>query len=159
MGKRRFRFVQKKSQPSYPTLEAFDGGRRQFLQQIGGALLGAGALAAGLSACGDRSVGGDPDMTQPPQGVAPVPDARVDTGADTRPLEPDGQPLAGVPRAPDAQVDARRPAPDAEMPTPGVAPLPPAQKDLGPVEPDGLMWAGDRPGPPSKLDGGSCPVP
>jgi hypothetical protein len=144
MSKRRFRPGRTKARPDYPTLELFDRGRREFLQRLGGTLLGAGALAAGLAACGDRAVTEGPDS---------------------------GQPLAGEPPQPDAEIDGIVPQPDVEGPTMGVAPLPPSKKDAGPEWPvdgeppppdarlDQEFWAGGKPGPPSQGDGGSCPNP
>ena len=127
-GKREFRQQGQPDEPAYPGLREFDKSRRRFLAQLGGALLGAGALGALLSACGDRAVGDDPD---PPQGVAPAMDARVDTrpqvqvhelGGMAPPMEarvdrslPDMPQLGGVPRMMDAQIDVL-PAPDAGPP-------------------------------------------
>lgn len=144
MSKRRFRPGREKARPDYPTLETFDRGRREFLQRLGGTLLGAGALAAGLAACGDRAVKGEPDS---------------------------GQPLAGEPPQPDAGIDAFVPEPDLDPGPMGVAPLPPSQQDAGPewgvdgdpMQPDARIdqesWAGGKPGPPAQGDGGSCPNP
>jgi hypothetical protein len=129
-GKREFRRQSQPDKPEYPELEEFDRGRRRFFAQLGGALLGATALGTLLSACGDRAVGEDPEI-DPPQGTAPVMDARVDTrphvhvqelGGVAPPMEarvdrsrPDmPQTYAGVPRMMDAQLDVL--APDAGPP-------------------------------------------
>lgn len=145
MTKRRFRGLPRQPKaPCYPTLDDFDNGRREFLTRLGGALLGAGALAAGLAACGDgRAVGGEPD-----QGV-----------------------MMGEPVPPDARVDTTPPKPDGEFLSGGAPPMP-AERDLGPRWPvdgdvdqpdaridDSGFWAGGKPGPGAKLDGGSCPNP
>ena len=127
-GKREFRRQSPPDRPAYPELPEFDTTRRRFLAQLGGALLGAGALGALLSACGDRTVGeDDPDINQP-QGVQRRMDARVDTephvhvhelGGIAPPMEarvdrsPDMPQLGGVPRMMDAQIDL---APDAGPP-------------------------------------------
>jgi hypothetical protein len=146
VSKRRFRAPHREPGiPSYPTLESFDqSGRREFLARLGGALLGAGALASGLAACGDgRAVRGQPD-----QGV-----------------------MMGEPVPPDARADLKPPEPDGEILS-GGAPQMPAEPDLGPRwgvdgdvdQPDAQIddsgfWAGSKPGPGAELDGGSCPNP
>jgi len=119
--------------PTYPTLESFE--RRDFLARLGGALLGAGALAT-LAGCGDRAVA--PDISTLAGDPMP-PDAAVDA------LSPDEQ----VPEPPES----------------GVAPQPPSKKDAGPewgvdgdpAQPDAQIddasfWSGGKPGP--DLDGG-----
>jgi hypothetical protein len=122
MGKRRFRAA-RSTAADYPTLDAFDAGRRRFLAGLGG-LLGAGALAA----CGSRAVratdGGGSAEGSPPSkpdqgprwpvdGDVDQPDARVDTS----PWVPGEAPQ------PDAQLDS--------MGMSGGAPQPPAQLDAG----------------------------
>jgi hypothetical protein len=143
MNKRHFR--QRPSaqgeRPSYPTTESFErSDRRRFLARLGGTLLGAGALASGLAACGGRSVKTEPDQGHM-MGEAPQPDAGVDT------LKPDAL-------EPDMTIEG------------GVAPPPPAPADAGPewtvegdvTQPDAavdsISWAGGKPGPGTKLDGG-----
>jgi hypothetical protein len=139
MNKRRFRQRPEApaERPAYPTTETFErSDRRRFLARLGGTLLGAGALASGLAACGGRSV-----KTEPDQGH-----------------------LMGEPMQPDAGVDALDP--DLEIES-GVAPPLPAPADAGPewtvegdvTQPDAaidsnLGWAGGKPGPGTKLDGG-----
>jgi len=77
MPKRSFRTAARPARdvaPSYPTTDDFDGDRRSFLVKLGGALLGAGVLAA----CGGRPVAATPDGATPLGGEAPQPDSRVD---------------------------------------------------------------------------------
>ena len=135
----------------YPTLEEFDGSRREFLARFGAAVLGAGMLGSVLSACGDRMVNQQPDQGMvaggapppdakadtaqpplPPDGEAPLPDAKID--------EPDGMVAGGAP-APDAKIDTpeasmgKRTPPDAGIDlqaSPGFAPLPDAKVDPSP---------------------------
>jgi hypothetical protein len=97
MPKRAFRSTQKttaEDTPAYPTLDSFDDSRRRFLVRLGGALLGAGALAA----CGGRPVNHAPDSGQVLGGEAPQPDSRVDQKP-----EP---PLSGGAPQPPAKMDA-----------------------------------------------------
>ncbi len=125
MDKRGFRQTQQPSvdRPGYPTLDTFDASRRRFLARLGAAVVGAGIGATLLPACGDgRTVGGDPDAFPPPQGVAPMPDAQLDT----RPPEPDGMIAGGAPM-PDAQLDTQPWQPDGMEG--GVAPMPDAKVD------------------------------
>ncbi len=79
---------------SYPTLDEFESGRREFLARLGATVLGAGGLAAALAGCGDRTVkhGQDTDLGRM-AGVAPMPDVSV---------------TAGEPPAPDAELDSYR---------------------------------------------------
>lgn len=137
----------------YPTLEEFDGSRRDFLSRFGAAVLGAGMLGSVLSACGDRMVGQEPDLGTPPPGGAPAPDAKIDTQQppippdgeaplpDAKIDEPDGMVAGGAP-APDAKIDTKPEAPmgkqtppDAmidQQASPGFAPMPDAQVDPKP---------------------------
>lgn len=141
MDKRAFRRSEPGDVPArYPTLDEFDSGRRRFLGQLGAALLGAGGLAAGLTACGGRQVSQAPD-TSLLQGDKPGPDARLDepdyqlsgggtaqpdAGADTGPWGPEAGQLEGDVAGPDARVDEA----DAELnPTPGYAPVMDARID------------------------------
>ena len=147
MSKRRFRVSTRDTaqSPTYPTLEVFDQGRREFLAQLGGTLLGASVLASGLAACGGRALPAGPDG---------------------------GETLQGEPVPPDSRIDGLVPQTDVEPPLSGGAPPPPARMDLGPEstidgdpkQPDAridddMHWAGGKPGPGAKLDGGSCPNP
>jgi hypothetical protein len=111
--------------PSYPTLNAFDEGRRSALRRIGGTLLGLGSLGALLGACGDRPLHTEPDQGVGPAGVAPLPDSRIDQG---RPEVPDA--TGGVAPPPDARID-QHPPPDAEpdWPMAGVPRMPDAEID------------------------------
>lgn len=111
--------------PSYPTLKAFDDGRRSALRRIGAAVLGLGSLGALLSACGDRALHTEPDQGVGPAGVAPLPDSRIDQ---ERPEVPDA--TGGVAPPPDARID-QRPPPDAEpdWPMGGVPRMPDAGID------------------------------
>lgn len=149
MSKRLFRSQRapEKEPASYPTLDEFDQGRRDFLTRLGATVLGAGSLAAALSGCGERQLVGElkpdthkhqhdggvapqPDMEPPSPGGAPAPDARVDGHMDGDPAQPDsridhyedGGHMGGAPRPPDAQIDQ----PQA---TPGKAPAPDAKTD------------------------------
>lgn len=146
MSKRAFRRSEPGEVPArYPTLDEFDSGRRRFLGQLGAVLLGAGGLAAGLTACGNRPVGLTPDASQL-QGDKAGPDARVDqevvrepdyqlsgggtaqpdAGADRGPGGPEAGQLEGDVAGPDARVDEA----DAELnPTPGYAPVMDARID------------------------------
>ncbi len=110
--------------PKYPTLEGFDKSRRAFLSKLGLAVLGAGTLAAGLSACGgERVVSSKPDLGMGPAGVAPMPDATIDSRrskpVDGEPPMPDARVesdlggIGGSAPMPDAQVD--KPTPDASV--------------------------------------------
>lgn len=157
MSKKQFRqrTVPRSRDADYPTLEQFDSGRRDFLARFGAAVLGAGVLGSVLSACGDRSVGDQPDAgTSTPPGGAPAPDAQIDTrpwhesGAAPSPdaaiEEPDGM-LAGGAPAPDAKLDTTKPpeatmgkrtppdaAIDQQQASPGFAPMPDAKVDPKP---------------------------
>jgi hypothetical protein len=130
MAKRTFRpqATPSTSTPSYPDHQQFDSGRRDFLWRLGAALLGAGAVSSGIlsaTGCGDRAVGDD-EPPEPPQGVAPAPDSRIDQRVVMRDS-------AGVGPQPDALIDQPR-LPDASG---GVAPQPDAGIDgLTPVAPD-----------------------
>lgn len=123
--------------PDYPTLDRFEHNRRDFMVRLGGALLGAGALGAGLAACDDRALTQEPDGHL--AGAAPVPDARVDqSGPSGAAPSPDaGVDLtieSGAAPSPDAQIDATMTGgkigpPDAQIdkkdvnePSPGFAP-------------------------------------
>lgn len=126
MSKRSFRSSRAAAppDPEYPTLQRFDEGRRSFLRQLGGAVLGLGVLGAGLAACDGRPVKTEPDADLPPgvprapdagidgtigpDGSAPVPDAKIDHGA-----------IAGGAPAPDAEVDKT----DLDLPD-GLPPAP-----------------------------------
>jgi hypothetical protein len=130
--------------PKYPTLEGFDGSRRSFLGKLGMAFLGAGTLAAGLSACGgERVVGGKPDQGVGPAGAAPMPDAKVDT---TRQFNDIG--LSGAAPMPDARVES-----DLGN-IAGGAPMPDAKVDK-PKHDMGFGPAGDAPMPDARVDGGN----
>jgi hypothetical protein len=147
MSKRGFRSnvaaPKKKDNPDYPTLERFDGSRRSFLSKLGLAFLGAGTLAAGLSACGgERVVGSHPDQGVGPAGAAPMPDAEVDSirhlndvglsGAAPMPdsrVESDLGHIAGGAPMPDAKVD--KPKADMGFGPAGDAPMPDARVDAG----------------------------
>jgi hypothetical protein len=146
MSKRLFRKKPKKDEPAYPTLDTFDQGRRSFLLRLGAAALGAGTMAS-LAACGNRAVknlpdgGAEPDgevWIDPPDGVAPLPDARIDPDMtieggvapmpdakiDTKPPEPDGWITMGEPPMPDAKIDTK-----PDPPAPGYAPVMDARID------------------------------
>ncbi len=124
--------ARREAPPTYPTLDDPDHGRRHFLVKLGGALLGAGALAA----CGGRSVQTQTDAGREPApphnmgGALPM-DARVDQ----QPV-PDGrqpEPPDGQPQQPDAAIDGKAPEPT-----------------LGKMRPpDALI----------DCDGGDCPAP
>lgn len=137
----------------YPTLEQFEGSRRDFLARFGAAVLSAGMLGSVLSACGDRMIGAEPDLGPPPLGGAPAPDAKIDT--QQPPFPPDGEAplpdakidepagmLAGGAPAPDAKIDTKpeapmgkRTPPDAmidQQASPGFAPMPDAKTDPKP---------------------------
>ena len=122
----------------YPTLEEFDGSRRDFIARFGAAVLGASVLGSVLSACGDRLVGEDPDLGNPPGG-APSPDAKIDSQP---PVPPDG--AAPMPDAkidePDGVMAGGAPMPDAQIDqqlNPGFAPMPDAKIDTAPQSPMG----------------------
>lgn len=85
-SKRRFRgAAATQPRPSYPTHDAFEPSRREFLGRLG-ALLGAGALAALLPACGDRAVGDDPPPDMNTMGGKPdMMPAPADVGPELRP--------------------------------------------------------------------------
>lgn len=169
MSKRRFRSAPSTSEPDYPTLESFDRGRRDFLARLGGAILGAGALGAGLAACGDRDpVNLDPDhgatggVARPPDagadvvtwedGYTPEPDARIDRPDGEAPMPDAGVdigPTQGLVPPPDARADS--------WGTGGVPRLPDAsgdKRDLG-----GPAGVAPMPDAGCDDDGGSCPVP
>jgi len=136
MSKRRFRTAPPRLEPAYPTTEIFErSGRRDFLTRLGGALLGAGAIATGLAACGSRAVG-DPDLNVM-MGDPAQPDAGIDALINVHP--PGTAPLM-VDAGPEWGVDGDVAQPDAAID-------------------DGMWWAGGKPGPGTKLDGGSCPNP
>jgi hypothetical protein len=108
-SKRQFRKADPPRRPAYPELRSFDAGRRDFLARLGGALLGAGALGALLSACGGRAVGdepeGEPTSTRD-MGVAPRMDSRLDT------RQPPVHELGGAAPPMDARLDVRPPSSD-----------------------------------------------
>jgi len=97
MAKRTFRpSSDSPDDPRYPRLDDPDHGRRSFLVKLGGALLGAGALAA----CGGRPVNTAPDAGKQPVppvnmgGALPM-DARADQQPapdQQQPEPPDGLP-------------------------------------------------------------------
>jgi len=170
MEKRRFRSVPpapREDTPSYPTLDEFDrASRRGFLARLGAALVGAGGLAV-LGACGERRVGGGPDLG-PTMGKQVPPDARVDVRGDGGSLDPDVGPEGGVARPLDARADrlpppepdahilaGDAPGPDARVdeqvpdPSPGFAPVMDARVDEEPT-------MGKRTPPGARIDGGSC---
>lgn len=145
MPKRAFRSTQKKTAddtPAYPTTDTFDDGRRRFLVRLGGALLGAGALAA----CGGRPVNHAPDGGLVLGGGAPQPDSRVDQKPE--------QPLAGEAPQPPAKIDA---AAGPEWGVDGDVTQPDAAVD----KKDFTATPGFAPQPDAAVDcdGGSCPNP
>lgn len=151
MSKKLFRSPKRTAEPvapSYPNLEQFDRGRRDFLSQFGAAVLGAGALGTLLSACGDRpAVNAQPDQGMV-AGGAPAPDAKIDT----RPP----QPPDGAAPAPDARIDK----PDQKVKYPdgniaGGAPAPDAMID----KPDQQASPGFAPPMDAAIDDGECPAP
>lgn len=145
MTKRLFRKSTQPKRTDSPTYPTFDSGRRQFLARLGAVVVGVGAGASLLSACGDgRAIGSEPDLGGP-AGAAPLPDAEID-----RP--PDGMETGGVARVPDAEID--RP-PDG-MEIGGVAPPPDAAIDK--PEPDLIAAPGYAPVMDAAVDG-KCPNP
>ncbi len=76
MSKRLFRPRQKDDSAHYPTIEEFDQNRRTFFSHLGAVLMGSLLISGALIGCEAESQG--------PAGIAPAPDARIDT-IDARP--------------------------------------------------------------------------
>jgi len=130
MTKRLFRKSKQPTQTDSPTYPTLDRGRRQVLARLGAVVVGVGAGASLLSACGDgRAIHAEPDLGGP-AGVAPLPDAEIDPptndgGAAPMPdaeidRPPDGMEIGGVAPPPDAAID--KPEPDM-IAAPGYAPV------------------------------------
>ncbi len=137
MSKRQFRpsSSAKSKQPTYPTLDDFDQGRRTFLTRLGAALIGASTLAT--IGCGNRPLTADPDAGhQQWAGGAPMPDGRIDQQIQV-------WDNAGIAPSRDARIDQRD-----SMPVPGEPPLPDARID----QQDGGIIAGGAPMPDAEID-------
>ena len=124
MSKRSFRPTRAaRSSATYPLERE---GRRAFLRQLGGLVLG-GAAVGVLAACGDRDAVG----TEEPDHLGGVPD-RTPAPLDGEPLPPSVD--AGVAPPMDAAIDTQPPGHD----TSGVPDSSPAIGDGGPPYGDGL---------------------